>query len=188
MRRLSLCVAVAVLLAVLPSYAQSPATKTKLDGANWSSGYTASSYRPPVEKLVVGVGASAAKPIVVPTEAIPAMAAAAGSTCSGGAAHCTTLSWTEATSAPAGCTIGYNVFRGTAAGAESTTPLNATLLSATSYQDPATLTGTPQTFFYVAQAVETCSGIAQASANSNEVSSTFPGIPAAPAMQAPVAN
>jgi hypothetical protein len=78
------------------------------------------------------------------------------------------------------CTFGYNVFKGTVAGAESLTPLNSIPLTALTYTDTITLTSSLQTYFYVVQAVETASGITANSANSNEVSATFPGVPAAP--------
>ncbi len=60
------------------------------------------------------------------------------------------LSWTAPTS---GTVAGYNVFRGTIAGGESATPLNATPLSAssTTFQDTSVLAG--NTYFYVVQAI-----------------------------------
>jgi len=95
------------------------------------------------------------------------------------------LTWIASTSAAScvspGCTFGYNVFRGTASGGESTTPLNGTTpLTALTYSDSITLTSSLQSYYYVVQAVETASGISASSANSNEVSATFPGVPAAP--------
>jgi len=105
----------------------------------------------------------------------PATAGACGS-----AAHCTTLTWTESTVAPAGYTLTYNVFRGTASGAEGTTPINAAPLTTTSYVDPVTLGSANQTFYYTVQAVET--GAIVQTATSSEVSDTFPSILVAPAV------
>lgn len=97
-----------------------------------------------------------------------------------GSGHGVTLSWVASSSA-AGCTtpcqFGYNVFRGTAAGAESSTPINSTLLTALTYFDPVTLTSAVQTFFYYVEAVEISSGVTANSTPSNEVSASFPGIP-----------
>lgn len=97
--------------------------------------------------------------------------------------HGTTLTWgasPSAVSCTAPCTFGYNVFRGTATGAESATPQNSAPLPALVYFDAVTLTSSPQTYFYVVQAVETVGGVTVSSGPSNEVSVTFPGIPAAP--------
>ncbi len=59
------------------------------------------------------------------------------------------LAWTAAGSG----TTGYNIYRGTVAGGESTTPLNSAPLSAgaTSYQDTTALAG--NTYFYVVKAI-----------------------------------
>lgn len=109
------------------------------------------------------------------------LAAAAGQSGSG---HSVTLTFTASTSAgscTAPCSFGYNVFRGTAAGAESTTPLNASPITSTTYTDSTiTLGSSPITYFYIVEAVETASGVTVASSPSNEASATFPGIPAAP--------
>jgi fibronectin type 3 domain-containing protein len=84
----------------------------------------------------------------------------------------TTPSATEADlawSAAGAGTTGYNVYRGTAAGGESTTPLNSVPLSAgtTSYQDTTALAG--NTYFYVVKAI---SG-STVSAATNEASVTL---------------
>ncbi len=74
------------------------------------------------------------------------------------------LSWTAA----AGTVTGYNVYRGTTAGGESSTPLNSTPLSSatTTYQDTTVTAGTQ--YFYVVKAVDgTVTG-----ASSNEQSAT----------------
>jgi hypothetical protein len=79
------------------------------------------------------------------------------------------------------CTFGYNVFRGTTTGGESSTPLNGTTpLTVLTYSDAITLTSSVQTYFYYVEAVETSSGITASSVPSNEVSATFPAVPAAP--------
>lgn len=114
------------------------------------------------------------------------MSAAAGQSGSGVQ---TLLNWTASTSASSclptstpACTLGYFVFRGTAAGGESSTPLNSTPITATTYTDSTVTVGSaPASFFYVAKAVETVAGVqGQLSAASNEASITFPGTPAAP--------
>ena len=76
------------------------------------------------------------------------------------------LSW----SSSVGTITGYNVFRGTAAGGESTTPLNSTPLpvGTTSFKDTGVIAG--NSYYYVVQAID---GPA-ASANSNEVSAMVP--------------
>ncbi len=76
------------------------------------------------------------------------------------------LSWTDAS----GTVTGYNVYRGTTAGGESTTPINSTPLSAgaTTFTDSTALAG--NTYFYVVKAIN---GPA-ASPASNEVSATMP--------------
>lgn len=132
-------------------------------------------------------GGRAGHGFIVPltAEAMAADAAAGSGVC-GTSTHCTSLTWTEATPAPTGCTIGYNVFEGTTSGGESTTPINSALLQGTSDVVPATLTGVPQTFYFEVAAVETCGTVAQSSGNSNEVSATFPGIPANPAVSVTV--
>jgi len=107
----------------------------------------------------------------------------------GGGSHSATLSWTASTSASscvAPCAFGYNVFRGTATGTESATPINSTVISGLTYTDPITLTPNPQSFFYTVEAVETSGGVVASSVPSNEVSATFPGVPAAPVVAVPV--
>lgn len=109
-----------------------------------------------------------------------------------GITHSVNLSWTASTSA-AGCTspcvFGYNVFRGTAAAGESATPLNATPVTATTFSDVSiTIGSSPVTYYYVVQAVETVGTIVASSANSNEVSQTFPGQPAAPTVSITSSN
>ncbi len=77
------------------------------------------------------------------------------------------LSWTAAV----GTVTGYNVFRGSASGGESGTPLNPTPLAAgaTSYQDTGAAPG--GTYYYVVQALNG----AASSPNSNEVHATVAG-------------
>jgi len=52
-------------------------------------------------------------------------------------AHNVNLSWTASTDA----VDGYNVYRGAAAGAETTTPLNAALITGTTYDDTTAVAG-----------------------------------------------
>jgi hypothetical protein len=96
--------------------------------------------------------------------------------------HSVGLSWTASTSAAgctSPCTFGYNVFRGTTSGGESTTPLNATPITGTTYTDSTiTLGSSAVTYYYVVQAEETVGTVVATAANSNEVSATFPGVPA----------
>jgi hypothetical protein len=97
--------------------------------------------------------------------------------------HSVTLQFTASTgsagcsaTATPPCTIGYNIFRGTAAGAESPTPLNASPISATTYIDPITLTSTATTYFYTVEAVEIVNGVTGLpSVPSNEATASFPG-------------
>lgn len=82
------------------------------------------------------------------------------------------LAWTAAT----GTVTGYNVFRGTAAGGESSTPINTTPLSSstTSYHDTSVTTGT--TYFYVVQAINnTGSSPVSNEANATASSNSAPG-------------
>ncbi len=76
------------------------------------------------------------------------------------------LSWTAGSGG--GTVTGYNVYRGTTPGGESTTPLNSTPLSpsTTTYQDTTVTTGT--TYYYVVQAVDST----VASPSSNEATAT----------------
>lgn len=131
--------------------------------------------------LTVAGASSAVKP---PANHFTA-AAQSGTVC-GSAAHCTTLNWGETSSCASPCSIVFEVFRGTAPGAESALPINGSPLTAPSYVDPVTLTGAVQVFYYKVQAVETSGSISVASALSAEVSATFPGIPATPTPTATV--
>jgi hypothetical protein len=76
------------------------------------------------------------------------------------------LFWTAAT----GTITGYNIYRGTAAGGESTTPLNSSPLAATatSYVDTTALPG--NTYFYVVRAINAPAS----SSASSEASVTMP--------------
>jgi uncharacterized repeat protein (TIGR01451 family) len=81
------------------------------------------------------------------------------------------VSWTAAT----GTITGYNVYRGTAAGGESTTPLNSSPLAATatSFADTTTVAG--NTYFYVVRAINAPA----VSSASNEANVTMPAAGAA---------
>lgn len=79
-------------------------------------------------------------------------------------AHSVTLNWTASVDA----VDGYNVYRGTAAGAE-TTLLNTGLVTATTFVDANPI----ETAFYVARAVR--AGVE--SVNSNEISVILPVAP-----------
>lgn len=98
-------------------------------------------------------------------------------------AHEVTLTWTASVSSAAcasNCTLGYNIYRGTAPGAEAATPVNAAPVTALTYTDPVTLGSAPQTFYYYVETVETAGGVVVNSTQSSEVSATFPAVPAPP--------
>jgi len=86
---------------------------------------------------------------------------------SGAGTHDAILSWTARTTSGV---VGYNVYRGTASGGESATPLNSSPINGTTYTDATVQAG--QTYYYVVTAV--ASDDATQSANSNEVSATVP--------------
>jgi fibronectin type 3 domain-containing protein len=68
---------------------------------------------------------------------------------SGTGSHDVILSWTASATPPA--VTGYNVYRGTASGGESSTALNSTLISGTTYTDENVTAGT--TYYYVVKAI-----------------------------------
>jgi hypothetical protein len=79
------------------------------------------------------------------------------------------LSW----AAPSGSVTGYNVYRGSSSGGESTTPLNSTPITGTSFQDT---TVTPaNTYWYIVEALDT----AGSSGPSSEASATTPAVASA---------
>jgi hypothetical protein len=86
---------------------------------------------------------------------------------SGTGNHDVILSWTA--SATPGV-MGYNVYRGTTSGGESSTPLNSTPVNRTSYMDGNVTPGA--TYYYVVKAVAS-NGVSQ-SGKSNEVAATVP--------------
>jgi endoglucanase Acf2/fibronectin type 3 domain-containing protein len=74
------------------------------------------------------------------------------------------LSW----AAPSGSVTGYNVYRGTSAGGESATPLNATPITGTNFQDTTVSPG--NSYYYTVVAVNA----AGSSGPSNEATATTP--------------
>jgi fibronectin type 3 domain-containing protein len=88
-------------------------------------------------------------------------------TLTGTSVHDVILTWTASTSS---WVAGYNVYRGTASGAESTTPVNSTIVTGTTYVDTAVTAGTK--YYYVVTAVAANGAIE--SGNSNEASATVP--------------
>jgi hypothetical protein len=88
-------------------------------------------------------------------------------TLTGTSIHDVILTWTASTSS---WVAGYNVYRGTASGAESTTPVNSTIVTGTTYVDTAVTAGTK--YYYVVTAVAANGAIE--SGNSNEASATVP--------------
>lgn len=77
------------------------------------------------------------------------------------------LAWTD----PSAGAATYNVYRGTAAGLESTTPI-ATGITTTSYTDTIPIVSIGTTYYYVVRAVNSAGGIGAAS---NEVSGATTG-------------
>jgi hypothetical protein len=77
---------------------------------------------------------------------------------SGTGLHDMSLSWSASTSSDI---VGYNVYRGTTAGGESSTPLNSTPISGTSYLDETVTAGT--TYYYVVKSVSGCGELSTAS-------------------------
>lgn len=117
--------------------------------------------------VVKGVNASGSSAASNEAQAVP-LAAPTGLTATAGNGQ-VALNWTAGAGA-----VSYNIYQGTAAGAESTTPVQ-TGISGTS----ATLTGLSNgaTFYFVVRGVDS-SGL---SASSNEASATPQAPPAAPA-------
>jgi chitinase len=87
------------------------------------------------------------------------------STLTGTATHDVILSWTASSSSGV---VGYNVYRGTVSGGESSTPLNSTPINGTSYVDANVTAGA--TYYYKVTAV----GSSGQSAPSGEASATVP--------------
>jgi fibronectin type 3 domain-containing protein len=115
-----------------------------LDGSKTVSSITLPNA-PDVKLLAItGVGAVAAPTSLAADSSVPGQVS---------------LTWT----APAGTLTGYNVYRGTSAGGESTSPLNSTPLGAgvTSYVDSSVVAG--NSYYYVVQAVN--GPVASASSN-----------------------
>jgi len=94
--------------------------------------------------------------------------AKSGLTPAGG--HQVTLSCSAPTSG--GTVTGYNFYRGTAAGGESSTPLNSSPVSTCSFIDTASLVE-GQEYFYTAKAT----GPGGLSGPSNEANATIPFLP-----------
>jgi len=86
---------------------------------------------------------------------------------SGAGSHDVILAWTDSTTPGV---IGYNVYRGTASGGESSTPLNSTPINASGYTDGNVADG--MTYYYVVTAVAS-NGQTQSPA-SNEAAATVP--------------
>ena len=85
----------------------------------------------------------------------------------GGGGHNVVLFWTAS---PTSDVIGYNVYRGTTSGGESSTPLNSTPINATTYADENVTAGAE--YHYLVTSV-TSDGVTQ-SAPSNEAAATLP--------------
>jgi hypothetical protein len=86
---------------------------------------------------------------------------------SGTGSHDVVLSWTPS---PTSGVIGYDVYRGTTSGGESSTPLNSTPINGTTYTDENVTAGTK--YYYQVTSV-TSNGVTQ-SAASNETAATVP--------------
>ena len=113
------------------------------------------------------MGRNQTQSVSPPTNLLATLQAASGS------ASTVQLTW----NAPAGTITGYNIYRGTASGGESNTPLNAAPLAATaaSYQDASVSAG--GTYYYVVQALNGTS----TSPNSSEAFVSVPASGTAPA-------
>jgi fibronectin type 3 domain-containing protein len=85
---------------------------------------------------------------------------------SGTGTHDVILSWSPSSTSGA---VGYNVYRGTASGGESATPLNSTPIAGTTYDDESVQAG--QTYYYT---IATVSSSGTQSADSSEVSASVP--------------
>jgi fibronectin type 3 domain-containing protein len=85
---------------------------------------------------------------------------------SGTGTHDVTLSWTASSSSGV---VGYNVYRGTASGGESSTPLTSSPVTATTFTDSNVTAG--QIYYYVVTAVTSSDS---QSADSTETSVTVP--------------
>ncbi len=83
---------------------------------------------------------------------------------SGSGAHSVGLSWSLSSTSGSQ----YNVYRGTASGAEAASPINSSAISGTTFTDTNVVSG--QTYYYVIRAVDSSGS----SGNSNEVSATIP--------------
>ena len=84
------------------------------------------------------------------------------------------LSWTAPTTAGIPALTGYQVFRGTSSGGESSTPLTTVNAPATTFIDGTATPGT--TYFYTVKAISTLAS----SDASNEATATVPVIPPGP--------
>ena len=87
--------------------------------------------------------------VVLAIDVVDPVAAPTSLTVTASSSTVANLSWTAAT----GTVTGYNVYRGTTAGGESTTPINSSPLSAgaTSYADTTVAAGS--TYYYVVKAI-----------------------------------
>jgi hypothetical protein len=86
---------------------------------------------------------------------------------SGTGTHDVILTWTASVTSGV---MGYNVYRGTASGGETSTPLNSTPINGTTYTDENVTAGA--SYYYVVTAV--ASNNVTQSADSNETSATVP--------------
>jgi fibronectin type 3 domain-containing protein len=123
---------------------------------NLDSSKTVSALILPDNRFVRILAVSMVAPVAAPT----------GLTASTTSPNIVNLSWTASASAA----TGYNVYRGTTSGGESSSPLNSTPLAAgtTSYQDTTAVAG--NTYYYVVKAVNASA----LSSISNEVTVAIP--------------
>jgi hypothetical protein len=93
--------------------------------------------------------------------------------------HAAVLVWTASTDGAANPTLGYNVYRGTVAGGESSTALNATPIAVgcsgatCTYTDPTILIG--QAYFFTVKA--TLNGVLSIASNEASVGGVAPAPP-----------
>jgi fibronectin type 3 domain-containing protein len=108
--------------------------------------------------------------------AVPVVPSAPLNLAATGANGSVSLTWSPPSSNGGSLITGYDIYRGTSAGGESTTPLNTSPVTSTNYTDTTVTNGTP--YYYVVTAIN----IAGSSTISTEATATpeAPVIPSAP--------
>ena len=135
--------------------------------------------------LIVSIGAASAFDScgAKPALAIALTAKAGRMQAGGSTTYFSTLTWTAPAlpclTAATPCQVSYWIFRGTAPGAESTTPINGNTVGGTTFTDAAVTLGV--TYYYKIESVETQSGLSvDGTVLSNEAAVAFPSAPGPP--------